>query len=94
MASFTRKAIMAAFVTLLNEKPLDKITIKDIVEELSLIHISHAQIVAGRDAQSQRNAQRIRAVLFDHFQRIDAVAQGLTHLAALRVAHKAVDRCV
>ena len=23
MASFTRKAIMAAFVTLLNEKPLD-----------------------------------------------------------------------
>ena len=32
MASFTRKAIMAAFVTLLNEKPLDKITIKDIVE--------------------------------------------------------------
>ena len=36
MASFTRKAIMAAFVTLLNEKPLDKITIKDIVEECGI----------------------------------------------------------
>ena len=32
MASFTRKAIMESFVTLLNEKPLNKITIKDIVE--------------------------------------------------------------
>ena len=32
MASFTRKAIMEAFVVLLNEKPLNKITIKDIVE--------------------------------------------------------------
>ena len=32
MASFTRKAIMESFVTLLNEKPLSKITIKDIVE--------------------------------------------------------------
>ena len=32
MASFTRKAIMESFVTLLNEKPLTKITIKDIVE--------------------------------------------------------------
>ena len=31
MASFTRKAIMESFVTLLNEKPLNKITIKDIV---------------------------------------------------------------
>ena len=36
MASFTRKAIMVAFVTLLNEKPLDKITIKDIVEECGI----------------------------------------------------------
>ena len=32
MASFTRKAIMESFVTLLNEKPLNKITIKYIVE--------------------------------------------------------------
>ena len=30
MASFTRKAIMEAFVVLLNEKPLNKITIKGI----------------------------------------------------------------
>ena len=36
MASFTRKAIMAAFVTLLNEKPLDKITISDIAADCGI----------------------------------------------------------
>lgn len=32
MASFTRQAIMAAFLKLLNERPLAQITVKDIVE--------------------------------------------------------------
>lgn len=32
MASFTRKAIMEAFLKLLEERPLSKITVKDIVE--------------------------------------------------------------
>ena len=32
MASFTRKAIMEAFLGLLEERPLSKITVKDIVE--------------------------------------------------------------
>ena len=31
MASFTRKAIMASFVKLLEERPLSKVTVKDIV---------------------------------------------------------------
>lgn len=36
MTSFTKKAIIASFVKLLNEKPLDKITIKDIVEDCGI----------------------------------------------------------
>ena len=33
MAQFTKRAIMEAFIKLLGEHPLDKITVKDIVEE-------------------------------------------------------------
>lgn len=33
MAQFTKKAIEQSFIKLLNERPLDKITIKDIVED-------------------------------------------------------------
>lgn len=36
MSSFTRKAIIEAFVKLLDERPLNKITIKDIVEECGI----------------------------------------------------------
>ena len=32
MASFTRKAIMTVFLNLLEERPLSKITVKDIVD--------------------------------------------------------------
>lgn len=33
MAQFTRTAIVNSFIRLLNEKPLDKITVKDIVDD-------------------------------------------------------------
>ncbi|WP_313128516.1 TetR/AcrR family transcriptional regulator [Anaerocolumna sp.] len=36
MASFTRKAIIESFLKLLNERPLNKITIKDIVEDCGI----------------------------------------------------------
>ena len=36
MASFTRKAIMASFVKLLEERPLSKVTVKDIVEDCGI----------------------------------------------------------
>ena len=43
MATFTRKAIMQTFLHILKNKPLDRITVKDICEQceinLSLIHI-------------------------------------------------------
>ena len=36
MANFTKKAIKESFVKLLNEKPLSKISVKDIVEECGI----------------------------------------------------------
>lgn len=36
MASFTKKAIIASFLKFLNEKPLSKITVKDIVEDCGI----------------------------------------------------------
>ncbi len=36
MAQFTKKAIIEAFYRLLSEKPLDKITVKEIIEECSV----------------------------------------------------------
>lgn len=36
MAQFTKKAIMESFTELLNEKPLDKITIKDITDKCEI----------------------------------------------------------
>lgn len=36
MAQFTKKAIIESFMKLLNEKPLDKITVKDIVEDCNV----------------------------------------------------------
>ena len=46
----------------------------------------------GLTPMTSDEAQRVRAVLVDDLQRIDAVAQRLAHLAPLRVAHKAVDQ--
>ena len=36
MANFTKKAIEASFLKLLNERPLNKITVKDIVEDCGI----------------------------------------------------------
>ena len=36
MPSFTRNAIIASFLKLLNERPLHKITVKDIVEDCGI----------------------------------------------------------
>ena len=50
-----------------------------------------AGIVSGADARHQREAQSVRAILGDDLQRIDAVAEGFAHLAALRVAHQSME---
>ena len=44
MATFTRKAIMQTFLHILKNKPLDRITVKDICEqcEICLLYTSDA----------------------------------------------------
>ena len=51
-----------------------------------------AHVVARRIAGHQREAQCVRAVAVNDFERIDAVAERLGHLSALRVAHQSVNQ--
>ena len=53
--------------------------------------LADGQIHARIRAAGQGEAQRVRAVLLHPVHRVDAVAQGLGHLAALFVAHQAVQ---
>ena len=48
-------------------------------------------VVAGAVAGDEVEAQGVGAVLLRHLQGVDAVAQGLGHLAALVIPHQAVD---
>lgn len=62
MAQFTKKAIVEAFLELLNEKPLDKITVKEIVDSCGInrntfyYHFEdiHALLVFVIDAEVER----------------------------------------
>ena len=42
MANFTKQAIETAFLQLLNEKPLNKISVRDIVEKCGINQIGRA----------------------------------------------------
>ena len=64
--------------------------VAEVAHRFALLYVE-AHIVAGGVAGDEIIAQRIRAVLLDHLQRVDAVAEGLGHLAPLTVAHEAVD---
>ena len=64
--------------------------VAEVAHGLALLHVE-AHVVAGGVAGDEVVAQRVRAVLLHDLQRVDAVAEGLGHLAALAVAHEAVD---
>ena len=69
--------------------------VPDLVGEVSVGDDSlvvEAHIVAGRVAGDQRHAQRVRAVIRDDLQRINAVSEGLGHLASLGIPDKAVEK--
>ena len=67
--------------------------VREVSGAFDLFHLV-ADIGTRGDAGQQHEAQRVGAVSVDHFERIDAVAQRFGHLAALRVAHEAVDEHV
>ena len=49
-------------------------------------------VVTGGIASNHIHTQRIAAVLFNHFQRINAIAKTLGHLSALIITHQAVNQ--
>ena len=55
------------------------------------LHVE-THVVAGRIAGDQRQAQCVRTVFVDDFQRIDTVSEGFAHLASLRVSYKSVEQ--
>ena len=63
----------------------------EVAHGLAPLHIE-THVVSGRVAGDHVHPQGVAAVFVDHFQRIDAVAQGLGHLAALVVPDQAVDQ--
>ena len=64
--------------------------VAEVAHRFALLDVE-AHIVAGGVAGDEVVAQCVRAVLLYHLQRVDAVAEGLGHLASLTVAHEAVD---
>ena len=69
-------------------------SVPKLVDEVSTrfhlrIHITG--VVARSNARKERKTQGVRAVFFDNFERIDTVAERLTHLSALLVAHYTVN---
>ncbi len=64
MTQFTQKAIMESFTKLLNERPLDKITVKDIVEDCDVnrktFYYHYRDIYALLDAVLDAELERIR----------------------------------
>lgn len=77
MAQFTEKAIIASFIKLLNLRPLDKITIKDIVEDCGInrntfyYHFedipSLVRIILNAEAEKVFNGQEIMVSWEDGF---------------------------
>ena len=73
-------------------------SVPDLVGEVAAgddLLVAEAHVVTRGIAGGKGEAQRVGAVLVDDLQRVDAVAQRLAHLSALRVADQAVEQnCV
>ena len=64
--------------------------VAEVAHRLALFDVE-THVVARGVAGDEVEAQRVRAVLLGHLQRVDAVAERLGHLAALVVADETVD---
>ena len=64
--------------------------VREVAASLDAV-VGDALVVAWAGAGDQRVAQRVRAVLLDHAERVDDVAEGLRHLAPVGRAHEAVQ---
>ena len=63
MPSFTRKAIMQSFLKLVDQRPINKVTIKDIVEDCGINRNTfyyHFSDIPALIAQAYHHAQSLR----------------------------------
>ena len=65
--------------------------ISKVAHRLTALHIE-THIVTGRIAGDHIHTQGIAAILINHFQRINAVTQGLRHLSTLIITNQAVNQ--
>lgn len=77
MPSFTRKAIKDTFLTLLNERPLSQITVKDIVERCGINRNSFYYHYADLPSLIQEIVEEDAARIIKEYPTIDSVEDGL-----------------
>ena len=90
MAQFTQQAILDAFVKLLNQMPLDKITVKEIVDACGIsrntFYYHFGDIYALLEALFSRDVQRISEEGPEGESWADGLERALTFLSANRRA--------
>lgn len=73
MANFTKKAIKASFLKLLNEKPLNKITVRDIVEDCGINRNSFYYHFQDIPALLESIVEETTAELIAKYPRINSI---------------------
>ncbi|MCR5722945.1 MAG: TetR/AcrR family transcriptional regulator [Lachnospiraceae bacterium] len=77
MANFTKKAIKESFVKLLNEKPLSKISVKDIVEECGINRNSFYYHFQDIPALLEEIITEQAEELINNYPEIDSLEKGM-----------------
>ena len=88
MSQFTKRAIVASFLKLLAEKPLDKITVKDIVEDCGVsrnaFYYYYADIFALMDEIFARETEKVLSAAVD----LGSWQEALLHALEFALEHK------
>ena len=88
MANFTEKAIKESFVKLLNERPLDKITVKDIVEDCGInrnsfyYHYQDVPALLGTIVREQAE------VVITEYPTVDSLEQAMDAVISFALKNK------
>lgn len=77
MANFTKKAIKSTFITLLEEKPLNQITVKMIVEECGINRNSFYYYYQDLPALVEETVQEEAARILNEYPTIDTIETAL-----------------
>ncbi len=90
MANFTEKAIKETFLNLLNDRPLDKITVKDIVEECGInrnsfyYHFQDIPDLLGHIVKDQVD------LVITEYPTVDSLEQAMEAIISFAIKNKKV----